>query len=196
VRLSGAKPGDCILDLCCGTGDLAGAFKQHVGNCEIVGADFARPMLAIADQKGHGRTASWVQADALMLPFRDEQFDVAGVAFGVRNFSSLPPGLAEMSRVIRKRGRATVLEFSRPSGPVFGRIYDFYIRRVLPVTARIFFRGRMDAYEYLPLSIMGFLAEEGVAEEMGKCGLTDVDVHRLTLGAVCVYIGTKREEAQ
>ncbi|NOZ22471.1 MAG: class I SAM-dependent methyltransferase, partial [Planctomycetes bacterium] len=85
-----AKPGDRILDLCCGTGDLAGAFKRHIGDCQIVGADFVRPMLAIAVQKSHGRTASWVQADALMLPFRDGQFDVAAVAFGVRNFSSLP----------------------------------------------------------------------------------------------------------
>jgi len=194
--LGGAKPGDRILDLCCGTGDLADAFKRHVRDCRIVGADFARPMLAIADQKSHGRTACWVQADALMLPFRDGHFDIAAVAFGVRNFSSLSRGLAEMSRVVRGGGKAAILEFSRPSGPVFGRIYDFYIRRALPVIARAFFRGRIDAYEYLPRSIMGFLDEGGLAEEMRKCGLTDTDVHLLTLGIMCACIGTKPEEAQ
>ncbi|NOZ22318.1 MAG: class I SAM-dependent methyltransferase, partial [Planctomycetes bacterium] len=136
------------------------------------------------------------QADALMLPFRDGQFDVAAVAFGVRNFSSLPLGLAEMGRVVRGGGGTVVLEFSRPSGPVFGRIHDFYIRRVLPLVARVFFRGRIDAYKYLPRSIMGFLDERELAEEMGKCGLTDMDVQRLTLGTVCAYIGTKGEEEQ
>ncbi|MEW6357296.1 MAG: bifunctional demethylmenaquinone methyltransferase/2-methoxy-6-polyprenyl-1,4-benzoquinol methylase UbiE [Planctomycetota bacterium] len=191
VQWSGAGQGDRILDLCCGTGDLALAFRRRGRGGEVVGADFARPMLALARRKGGSGAARWVQADALMLPFRDESFDVTAVAFGVRNFGSLPRGLAEICRVVRRGGKVVVLEFSRPSLPVFRGLYGMYIGRILPRIAGVFFRGRIGAYEYLPRSIVGFVDAEELAEAMRRAGLAGVVVHRLTLGIVSVCTGIK-----
>src|SRR5204863_5674473 len=141
-QLASVNPGDSILDVACGTGDLARAFAE-ANLCDVVGVDFAADMLRHAQQRqgadstpslpsGSG-TASplmWCRSDALQLPFRDESFRIASCAFGVRNFQNLCAGLREMHRVLKPGGRAVILKFSMPRGKLMRRLYDFYLASI------------------------------------------------------------------
>jgi len=190
VRLSGVGAGRRVLDLCCGTGDLAVAFGGRAGS--IVGLDFSRPMLSLARRKR--ATLPLIEGDALLMPFRTGGFDVAAVAFGVRNFPDLSQGIREMARVVGAGGTIIVLELSRPSNPLLGAGHLLYIRLILPVLARAVSWTGVDAYRYLPLSIIGFAAHDRVSEEMRRVGLEDVRTQPLTLGIATVCVGTKPGE--
>src|SRR5437868_6013077 len=127
-----------ILDVCTGTGDLALAYDRAAGGrVPVVGADFCHPMLVRAVDKTARRQRNervrYVEADAQKLPFPDDTFQITCVAFGLRNVTDTDKGLAEMVRVTRPGGRVAVLEFSRPRGWLFGRLYRFYFRRLLPL---------------------------------------------------------------
>jgi len=185
-----------LLDVCTGTGDLAFAYDRVAGGrVSIVGADFSGPMLARAAQKaqrrgGPGRI-SFVQADAQRLPFADGAFEVAAVAFGLRNVTNTDRGLEEMVRVTRKGGRVAVLEFSRPRHWFFGRTYRAYFRYVLPMVGQLFSRSRDRAYEYLPASVMEFPDGEALVERMRTAGLRDATYTPFTFGIASLYVGTK-----
>ena len=185
-----------ILDLCTGTGDLALAYdKAGRGNVPIVGADFCHPMLVRAALKADQRRASgricFLEADAQQLPFPDEHFQIATVAFGLRNVTDTDRGLAEMVRVTRPGGRVAILEFSQPRGWLFGRLYRFYFRRVLPLIGQLISRSKDNAYRYLPASVQEFPDGEALAERLRRHGLVDVRWHPLTLGIATLYVGTK-----
>jgi len=122
-----------VLDLCCGTGDMAFALQRQAGSsgAHIWGADFAHPMLERAVQKSQGKSPKWVEADALNLPFPDTSFDLVTSAFGFRNLADYDAGLREIVRVLRPGGEAGILECSEPDG-VVGKCYSIYFRRVLP----------------------------------------------------------------
>jgi demethylmenaquinone methyltransferase/2-methoxy-6-polyprenyl-1,4-benzoquinol methylase len=123
------RPGARVLDLCCGTGDLLLA----LGPSNTIGADFCHPMLVRAREKG---ARSVVEADALRLPFPDASLDLITTAFGFRNLADYDAGLREMRRVLRPGGMAAILEFSQPPNRIFGALYAFYSRRVLPLRMR------------------------------------------------------------
>jgi demethylmenaquinone methyltransferase/2-methoxy-6-polyprenyl-1,4-benzoquinol methylase len=129
-------PSSRILDLCCGTGDMAVALAKHEPRATIVCCDFSRPMLAIAaaklERRGFDARCPLVEADGLRLPFGGETFDAVTIAFGLRNLADRATGLAEMRRVLAPGGVLRVLEFSRPDGAVLSRLYGFYLGRVLP----------------------------------------------------------------
>ena len=185
-----------ILDLCTGTGDLAYAYhKATQGNVPIVAADFCREMLAIGEKKkpkyGVNGEIQFVEADAQQLPFESDHFQIACVAFGLRNVTSTERGLAEMTRVVRRGGRVAVLEFSKPTWPPFSWGYSFYFRHVLPRVGQWFARNDSDAYEYLPASVSEFPSGESLARLMRKAGLTGVWFKPLTLGIATLYVGTK-----
>src|SRR5919108_517457 len=118
-----------VLDVACGTGDLSLSLFEITG-AGVVGTDFCRPMLAIAAGKTSGRIR-FIEGDALDLPFRDGTFDVATIAFGLRNLSNVESGLAELSRVLKPGGWAAVLEFSRPTNAIVRACYGLYFRNVL-----------------------------------------------------------------
>src|SRR5437667_3801321 len=158
-----------ILDLCTGTGDLALAYNRASGgNVPIVGADFCHEMLALAAAKISRRKASgrirFLEADAQHLPFPDEHFQITCVAFGLRNITDTDRGLAEMSRVTRPGGRVAILEFSQPRGPVFGPLYRFYFRHILPRIGQAISRSKDNAYRYLPASVQEFPDGEALAQ--------------------------------
>lgn len=185
-----------ILDLCTGTGDLALAYDRAAqGQTPILGADFCHEMLVLAGAKSRKNRASqrirFLEADAQHLPFPDNYFQISAVAFGLRNVTDTDRGLAEMARVTQPGGRVAILEFSRPRGWVFGRLYQFYFRRVLPFVGQAISRSRDNAYRYLPASVIDFPDGEALAERLRKHGLTEVRWHPLTFGIATLYIGIK-----
>jgi demethylmenaquinone methyltransferase / 2-methoxy-6-polyprenyl-1,4-benzoquinol methylase len=190
------QPGEPILDLCTGTGDLALAFHRATGGrSEIVGADFCPEMLEIGRQKqqraGIGSELSFVAADAQNLPFADDRFAIVSVAFGLRNVADTDRGLSEMARVCRPGGQVAVLEFSTPRRQPLRGLYLFYFRHILPRIGQFFARNKSAAYEYLPASVGQFPDGEALAERMRGVGLRNVKFWPLTLGVATLYIGRK-----
>ena len=195
VRRSGAKPGGRVrrvLDCATGTGDLALAFRRAVGpSGDVVGTDFCAEMLALAPDKAAraGLPVRFEIADVLALPYPDGAFDVASIAFGIRNVEDPARGLAEMARVTREGGKVVVLEFGQPGGALFGSLYRFYSRRVLP-TIGGWVSGQRSAYEYLDRTSSRFPAGERFAAMMRATGrFKDVRAHALTGGIAYVYVG-------
>jgi demethylmenaquinone methyltransferase/2-methoxy-6-polyprenyl-1,4-benzoquinol methylase len=189
-----------ILDVCTGTGDLALAYdRAAAGRTPIVGADFCHEMLVRATQKAERKRAGgrirFIEADAQRLPFPDNHFQITCVAFGLRNVTDTERGIAEMVRVTQPGGRVAILEFSRPRGWFFGRMYRFYFRRLLPLVGGLVSRNRDDAYRYLPESVMEFPDGEALADRLRGHGLTDVRWYPLTMGIATLYAGTRGQHA-
>jgi len=185
-----------ILDLCTGTGDLALAYDRAAGgNVAIVGADFCHEMLVRAVAKTEKRHAServrYLEADAQRLPFPDGFFQISTVAFGLRNVTDTDRGIAEMVRVTRPGGKVAILEFSQPRGWLFGRLYRFYFRHILPRLGQAISRSKDNAYHYLPASVLEFPDGEALAERLRGHGLTAVGWRVFTLGIATLYVGTK-----
>jgi demethylmenaquinone methyltransferase/2-methoxy-6-polyprenyl-1,4-benzoquinol methylase len=200
----GVAPTKCIrvLDVCTGTADLAIAYSQKIGpGGAVVGSDFCLEMLALAPEKLKALDSkkfspiTLVQADALSLPFPDNSFQVASVAFGIRNVSDLEGGIREMARVIRPGGRVVILEFGLPESRAFKMAYNFYFNSVLPrvgnLIAAIGSSERTRAYAYLPASVGEFPDAQGLRELMESLGLTDVKSYPLSMGIANVHIGEK-----
>jgi demethylmenaquinone methyltransferase/2-methoxy-6-polyprenyl-1,4-benzoquinol methylase len=182
-----------ILDLCTGTGDLAIAYDRAAkGSVPIIGADFCHEMLVRAAEKAkrHPRIR-FVEADAQVLPFANDMFQVVTVAFGLRNVTDTDRGLAEMVRVARPGGRIAILEFSKPRNRVFGWLYGFYFRNVLPRLGQLLSRSKENAYKYLPESALRFPDYELLADKMRSHGLNDVQYRPFTFGIATLYTGTK-----
>lgn len=191
-RVSGilARPEARILDICCGTGDLARALqRKRRRGVPVMGSDFCYPMLAAARNKL--RIGALFEADALELPLADASLDLVTVAFGFRNLVDYDAGLREMRRVLRDGGAAAILEFSQPPNPVFGALYGFYSNRVLPLVGGAI-SGAHDAYAYLPDSVRKFPAPDELAEMMRAAGFADVEFERLTGGIVALHLGRAR----
>jgi demethylmenaquinone methyltransferase/2-methoxy-6-polyprenyl-1,4-benzoquinol methylase len=185
-----------ILDVCTGTGDLALAYdRAAAGRVPVVGADFCHEMLVRArlkaERAGAAGRVRFVEADAQRLPFPDTHFQIACVAFGLRNVTDTGRGIAEMVRATKPGGRVAILEFSRPRGWFFGRMYRFYFRRLLPLVGGLVSRDGDDAYRYLPESVMEFPDGEALAERLRGHGLTDVTWHPFTFGIATLYVGVK-----
>lgn len=181
--------GDRALDVCTGTGDLALELAARVTpSGQVVGLDFAEEMLARARAKAAARAVSvdFRQGDALALPFADDAFDAATVAFGIRNVSDLDAGLAEMARVVRPGGRVVILEITTPSR--LRGFYEFWFDRVVPRLGRLLGRDGA-AYSYLPASVRRFPEPPALAARMAAAGLTDVRWRGLAGGIVALHHG-------
>ncbi len=190
VRAAAVQPGQAVLDVACGTGDLAGMFER-AGAGRVVGLDFCEEMLELARLKFAGRRIEWVRGDAMELPFADGSFDVVSIAFGIRNVSQPRRALEEFVRVLRPGGRLVVLEFDRPRGRVLGAAARFYLDRVMPRTAAWLAGDRGGAYVYLRDSVKAFWTAEELAGEMVRSRLSDVVSRRLTLGIAALHRGVR-----
>lgn len=192
VLLSGAKPGDRVLDCATGTGDLAIAFKRAVGDDgSVLGTDFCREMIEHAPVKaaGQGLRVDFEVADAMDLPYGENSFDIASIAFGIRNVDDPVRALAEMGRVVRPGGRVAVLEFGQPDG-LIGIPYRLYSRYVMPAVGG-WLSGNREAYTYLPETSAAFPADEAFLELMDRTGVfSSRRAVRLTGGIAFVYVGT------
>jgi len=196
VKTLQPKPGEPILDVCTGTGDLALAFHRTTGGkSEIVAADFCREMLEIGRRKqqraGIGSELKFIEADTQHLPLESDHFSIVSVAFGLRNVADTDRGLAEMTRVCRPGGQVAILEFSTPRWQPFRGIYRFYFHNILPRIGQLFAKNKSDAYEYLPATVAQFPDGEALAERMRGVGLKNVKFWPLTFGIATLYVGRK-----
>ncbi len=187
-----------ILDVCTGTADLALAYwRASKGTATIVGTDFCRPMLAVAEEKCRRAGAlkeagiTLLEADTLRLPLVDNTFQIVCAAFGLRNVADTDAGLREMVRVCRPGGRVAVLEFSTPTLWPLGPIYGWYFQHVLPRIGQALARNRQAAYNYLPQSVGRFPQGEALAERMRAAGMQDVKYWPFTFGVATLYVGRK-----
>lgn len=184
-RIAEFGPGR-VLDVASGTGDLALAIQRKIPGCEVIATDFCAEMLKHASARGMERT---VVADALDLPFEDDEFDAVTVAFGLRNMGDHEMALSEMRRVLKPGGRFYLLDFSLPGG-VLRRPYQFYLHKILPKLAGILTKEK-DAYEYLGGSIEQFPSGAGMITLMARMGLGDGTATPMTAGVVTIYEAEK-----
>jgi len=183
-----SRPDAVVLDLCCGTGDLALALSK-AGPARIVGADFAHPMLVQAHAKS-GARITFLEADALRLPFEDGSLDLLTTAFGFRNLANYESGLREIMRVLRPGGTVAILEFTEPPAGFLGDVYRWYFRVVLPRIGGML-SGDRAAYTYLPRSVATFFRPGQLAELMESVGYRDVSYRVWTLGTVALHMGRR-----
>lgn len=185
-----------ILDLCTGTGDLALTYDRAAGGkAPIVAADFCNEMLVRAAKKaekaGAASRIQFVEADAQHLPFPDACFQLVTNAFGLRNVTDPDQGLREMIRVTRPGGRIAILEFSKPRGKLFGKLYLGYFRSILPRVGQFLSKNNQAAYQYLPASVLNFPDGEAMAAKLRDHGLLNVTHFPLTFGIATLYVGEK-----
>lgn len=194
VKCAGVKPGDSILDVCTGTGDIAIRFAQSDGVGGIVGIDQSEEMLSIARRKtkrnGFEGKIKLLKGDALNLPFDDGSFGIISIGFGLRNLADHKKGISEMVRVLKDGGRLAILEFSPPQGLIFGMVYRLYLNIIIPTVAGII-SGSASAYRYLPTSIANFLEPEEIMKLMEAEGLKKLYSKRLTGGIAYIHRGEK-----
>jgi len=183
--LAQAGPGDEVLDVATGTGDLAVELASR--GATVVASDFSEEMLARARAKDPGITWEW--ANAQDLPYSDGRFAAATVGFGARNFSDLPLGIAEMARVVRPGGKVVILEITTPQKPPLSTFFKVWFDHVVPGLGRL--AGDSDAYTYLPNSVKRFPGPQGLAEVMAAAGLRDIRWILTAGGIIALHVGTK-----
>ncbi len=203
VKMGAVQAGDTIVDVACGTGDLTlkfakrlravrGETKASAG--EVMGIDFTYEMLPIARQKAEQRGGTrprFVQGDAMGLPLADGSADVVSIAFGIRNVSDWGKAIEEFWRVLRPGGRLIILEFSLPTNFLLRGFYNFYFRKVMPITATLISGDRSGAYKYLPESVNTFISREAMQERMKGAGFGAIVARPLTCGICVCYKGVK-----
>jgi demethylmenaquinone methyltransferase/2-methoxy-6-polyprenyl-1,4-benzoquinol methylase len=199
--LAGLAPGGRALDVATGTGDLALELARRVApGGSVVGADFSERMLELAREKvaserGAGRVPAeasvrFETANALELPYGDDEFDAATVGFGARNFSDLERGVSEMARVVRPGGRVVILEITTPTGPPLSTFLDLWFDHVVPLLGRV--AGDADAYSYLPSSVRRFPPPQELAAVMSECGLDSIRYVITAGGIIALHVGQVR----
>lgn len=191
-----ARPDALVLDLCCGTGDLAFSLA-HAAQAHVIAADFSRAMLLRAKEKSAARARAdralpltFLEADALRLPFRDCSFDLVASAFGLRNLANYEEGLREIFRTLKPGGTLAILEFTEPPPGLLGNVYRWYFHRLVPRIGRLI-SGDRSAYFYLPASVSLFPRAADLASLMREVGYAAVDFQSWTLGAVALHTGSR-----
>ena len=188
--LARVGPGDRVLDVATGTGDLAIELSRRVSpGGEVVGSDFSEEMLARARRKNRSpQMLSFEWGDALDLDYPDDSFDAATVGFAARNFADLPAGLREMRRVVRPGGRVVVLEFTTPTRLPLSAFYSVWFDRMVPVLGKL--SSDPDAYTYLPNSVKRFPGPQALAREMERAGMCDIRYLLTAGGIVAIHAAT------
>jgi demethylmenaquinone methyltransferase / 2-methoxy-6-polyprenyl-1,4-benzoquinol methylase len=178
------RPGDRVLDACCGTGDLALEAQRAGGR--VTGLDFSERMLERARRKS--TAVEWMRGDMLALPFSNGSFDVVTVGFGIRNVEDLEAGLRELARVLRRGGRLGCLEITRPRGalrPFFAVWFD----GLVPLAGKVLPGGA--AYSYLPASVRRFPGPQDLGEAMRRAGFEEIGWRLLGGGIVALHVATR-----
>ncbi len=193
VRLAEVKPGDVLLDVACGTGDVARAFAESpVPPARTIGLDFSECMLQHAAERPVDSVSYW-RGDGLRLPVSDGAVSIVTCAFGIRNFQDLHAGLREMHRVLCPGGRAILLEISVPSNGLLRGMYLAYFKTLMPIVATWISRDRTGAYRYLPHSVVSFQGRKELCQSLRRAGFADVTSHSRTFGAVHLYRAVKSD---
>lgn len=192
VRWANPQAGQHLLDLCTGTGDLALDFAK-AADIQVTGIDISDKMLAIAADKtkhiGFDHRINYDEGNVLELPYPDHQFDLATIAFGLRNLPNYEQGLREMFRVLKPGGQLLILEFSLPKG-IWGKLYLWYLKNILPHIGG-WITGKKDAYQYLDQSIRDFPAREDLSDLMRSIGFQDIGIRSFQGGIALIHQGLK-----
>jgi demethylmenaquinone methyltransferase/2-methoxy-6-polyprenyl-1,4-benzoquinol methylase len=186
--LARVGPGDRVLDVATGTGDMAIELARRVApGGAVVGTDFSEEMLQHARGKAPDITFEW--GNALELAYADGEFAAATVGFGARNFSDLDQGLSEMARVVRPGGRVVVLEITTPQRPPLSTFFSLWFDRLVPLIGKV--AGDPDAYDYLPNSVKRFPQPEGLAAALQRAGLEQIRWVLTAGGIIALHVGVK-----
>jgi len=193
IELLAVQATGSYLDVCCGTGDLTLKLAQRLGESgSVFGLDFSANMLSVAAQRLSRQpkkpTVSFVQADALVLPFPDHTFDGAIISFGLRNLTSYQKGIEEMKRVVKPGGAVINLDLGRSNVPVFSQLFAFYFRHVVPIVGQVL-QSDKQAYTYLPVSMSAYPPPDGITQIFAAAGLVDVRYYPLALATVALHKG-------
>ena len=199
VKWAEVHPGERILDVCTGTGEIAIEFAENSLAGKIGGIDSSEEMLGIAREKirnkGLENKIELLKGNALELPFEDGSFDVVSIGFGLRNIGDYRRGISEMVRVLKDGGRLLMLEFSPPLDNFVGKVHNFYLNNIIPTVGKIL-SGSDIAYQYLAESIAGFPQPKEILQVMQKEDLKNVCCRALTVGTVYLYRGEKQAPKQ
>lgn len=195
IDMSGVRPGDSVLDLAGGTGDLTKKFSKIVGpKGRVVLADINSSMLNVGRDRltdqGFVGNIEYVQANAECLPFEDQSFDIITMAFGLRNVTDKDAALRSMARVLKPGGRLLVLEFSKPTNPLMSKAYDLYSFTALPFMGKLV-TNDAESYQYLAESIRMHPDQETLKSMMESAGFVRCSYHNLTSGVVALHRGVK-----
>jgi len=187
--LAQLQPGARALDVACGTGDLALELARRVGpGGEVVACDFSEQMLELARAKAADTPTIRVEwANALELPYHDDEFAAATVGFGVRNFADLEHGLSELVRVVRPGGKVVILEMTTPTRPPLSTFFAVWFDRIVPLLGRL--AGDADAFAYLPRSVARFPGPHELAGTMERCGLRSIRYVLTAGGIIAIHVG-------
>ena len=190
ARMTETGPSDFVVDVACGTGDVAFAIEA-VGVPLVTGLDYSSGMIAEAQKKAKKRRSevNFLEGDAMAMPFRDGIASAATISFGMRNLPDYAAGVREMTRIVRPGGRVICLEATPYDHPVLKHPFNFYFHRVLPLIGKLL-TGEYEAYKYLPESVRHFPKPDELAEIFREAGLVDVQVTMLGFGSVALHIGT------
>ncbi len=188
------RPGQRLLDVAGGTGDIAFRFLKRAGHGHATVLDLTEPMLIEGRKRAEAAQLSgsldWVVGDAMALPFADNSFDVYTISFGIRNVTRPQDALAEAFRVLRPGGRLMVLEFTRVPNPMLRRLYDLYSFNVIPRMGQLI-AGDRDSYQYLVESIRRFPDQETFLEMIRAAGFENAKYRNLTMGVAALHSGWK-----
>ena len=190
ITALGLSKHDLVLDACTGTLRLGRGILRRWPEARVIAVDFSPVMLGRGRKRIHGAAITPVCGDAEILPFRNGTFDRAIVGFGVRNLTDPRRGIEELFRVVKREGKLVILEFGRPTFPVFKELYQWYLSRFIPWAGGLI-SGQKEVYRYLHDSIMAFSEEYNVMAEMKIAGFSQVHHRKLTGGIANLYIGEK-----
>lgn len=195
IELSGVRPGNFVLDIAGGTGDLTAKFSRLVGDeGKVVLADINDSMLKVGrdrlTDKGIAGNVQYLQTDAQYLPFPDNTFDCITIAFGLRNVTDKDLALRSMNRILKPGGRLLVLEFSKPVNPIFEKAYDAYSFSILPKIGKLIANDE-ESYRYLAESIRMHPDQTTLKSMMAEAGFSECKYHNLTGGIVAIHKGIK-----
>jgi len=189
LQLSKVGSESILLDVACGTGDVAiEAYKQGVR--KVIGADFSHNMLGLFKKKSEWIVGKVIQTTAEQMPFRDNSFTNITVAFGVRNFYDIKEGFKSFHRILKNDSKATIIEFQMPENKVFRSLYKFYFKKILPLVGEIVSKNKT-AYKYLPDSVEEFDEKVSLIDLLKEVGFKSVKKYKLTFGIVQVVIAEK-----
>lgn len=189
LQLTGLSSDSILLDVACGTGDVAIQAKK-MGVRKIYGADFSHNMLSLFDKKSNWIDGHLVQMVAEKIPFKNDSVTNITVAFGVRNFYDIQEGFNSFYRILKQNGKATVIEFRMPSKIIIKSIYRFYFKNILPVLGGII-SGDKAAYKYLPDSVEEFDQKVNLTSLLTNSGFREIKKYNFTFGTVQVLIAQK-----